>query len=44
MISSGCAAWPEFDTTYLAFGCEEGSSDALEMPNGEGGMLEGIVL
>ena len=43
-MSSGWAAWPEFETTYFGLGCDEGSSEALGMPSCEGGMLEGSVL
>lgn len=44
MISSGCAACPDPETTYLGFGCSEGLSDAAEMPREDGGRVDGIVL
>jgi hypothetical protein len=38
MISSGCAAWPDAETTYWDF------SSAVAVPVDEGGSVDGRVL
>lgn len=40
MISSGCAAWPDEETTYLGFSSDE----FVVVPVDDGGSVEGSVL
>lgn len=40
MISSGCAAWPEGDTTYLVLSSVPGAGTPVD----EGGRVDGRVL